>query len=44
VHGGRAAAALQVTSGSPGAFAVTIVLTQGGLPLPNLTVEVVVKR
>jgi len=37
---GRSATPLRVTAGSPGTFAVTIDLTQGGRPLPRLTFDV----
>jgi predicted alpha-1,2-mannosidase len=40
VLNGRSTTPLQVTSGSPGTFAVRIDLTQGGKPLPNLTLDV----
>ena len=39
VHG-RSATPLRVTAGSPGTFAVTIDLTQGGHSLPRLTFDV----
>jgi hypothetical protein len=40
VADGRSTTPLRVTAGSPGTFAVTIDLTQGGRPLPSLTFDV----